>query len=155
MQFSQSERHKNHHRAGRLTTRLTTLNLTMTLIPFHSMVAFWISSPTFLGDCENEQQQGMQSISKLKSIASKTKRHQRTKPRGPSLGAKAEAEPISPPTAFMMTVHRKHHRNKINNCSNKTGSFRFLAAKEDTYRSSLLLPVVGVPFFPVLLDGNN
>lgn len=33
----------------------------------------------------------------------------RTRPKGPSLGARAEAEPISPPTAFMMTteVHEK------------------------------------------------
>jgi len=33
-----------------LTTRLITLNRTITFIPFHSIVAFWISSPTFLGD---------------------------------------------------------------------------------------------------------
>jgi len=49
--------------------RLTTVNLTVTFKPFQSMVAFWISSPTFLGD----------------------------KPRGPILGARDEAEPISPP----------------------------------------------------------
>eukprot|EP00128_Syssomonas_multiformis_P004824 Colp12_sorted_trinity150504_noHs@1238 len=59
-----------------VATRFTTLRRTMTLMPFHSMVAFWISSPTFLGE----------------------------RPRGPSLGARAEAEPISPPTAFNNTI---------------------------------------------------
>ena len=58
------------------TTRLMTLSLTTTLIPFQSMVAFWISSPTFFGD----------------------------KPKGPSFGASEEAEPISPPTAFIITI---------------------------------------------------
>jgi hypothetical protein len=33
-----------------VATRLTTLSLTVTLIPFQSMVAFWTSSPTFFGD---------------------------------------------------------------------------------------------------------
>jgi hypothetical protein len=34
-----------------------TLNLTMTLIPFQSIVAFWISSPTFFGDCKETNDQ--------------------------------------------------------------------------------------------------
>ena len=59
-----------------VATRLTTLSLTATLMDFQSMVAFWISSPTFFGE----------------------------RPRGPSFGARAEAEPISPPTAFKITV---------------------------------------------------
>lgn len=70
-----------------------------------------------------KKKQQLQLISKLKSFARNPKQCQRTKPRGPSLGAKAEAEPISPPTAFMMTVERKQHRNKIiNSCSHNKGS---------------------------------
>ena len=34
-----------------VATRLTTVSLTVILRPFHAMVAFWMSSPTFLGDC--------------------------------------------------------------------------------------------------------
>ena len=47
------------------------------------LVAFWISSPTFFGE----------------------------RPKGPNFGAKAEAEPISPPTAFKITTSNKIIRN--------------------------------------------
>lgn len=33
------------------TWRFWIVSFTVTLRPFHSMVAFWMSSPTFLGDC--------------------------------------------------------------------------------------------------------
>merc|ERR1740116_29842 len=55
--------------------RLMMVNLTVTFMPFQSMVAFWMSSPTFLGD----------------------------RPRGPIFGASDEALPTSPPMARMMT----------------------------------------------------
>merc|ERR1719460_214530 len=55
--------------------RLMIVSLTVTFMPFQSMVAFWMSSPTFLGE----------------------------RPRGPILGASDDAEPISPPTARMIT----------------------------------------------------
>ena len=54
---------------------LMIVSLTVTFCPFQSMVAFWMSSPTFFGD----------------------------KPRGPIFGASAEAAPISPPTARRIT----------------------------------------------------
>merc|ERR1719359_1463332 len=55
--------------------RLMIVNLTVTFMPFQSIVAFWMSSPTFLGE----------------------------RPRGPILGASDDALPTSPPTALMMT----------------------------------------------------
>mmetsp|Transcript_9519 Transcript_9519/g.16750 ORF Transcript_9519/g.16750 Transcript_9519/m.16750 type:complete len:205 (+) Transcript_9519:498-1112(+) len=51
-------------------------SLTVTLSPFQSRVAALMSSPTFLGE----------------------------RPRGPTLGARAEAAPISPPMARMVTI---------------------------------------------------
>ena len=36
-----------------------------------------------------------------------------TRPSGPNLGASAEAEPISPPTAFMMTAFGKTFYDEI------------------------------------------
>jgi hypothetical protein len=67
------------------------------------MVAFWISSPTFFGDY---------NIEKIVMSLIQGKYHRKdklTKPRGPNLGARAEAEPISPPTAFMMTIKTQNH----------------------------------------------
>ena len=34
-----------------VATRLTTVSLTVIFSPFHAIVAFWMSSPTFFGDC--------------------------------------------------------------------------------------------------------
>jgi hypothetical protein len=50
------------------------------------MVAFWISSPTFLGD----------------------------KPKGPILGANAEADPISPPVVRKITRNRSEIGSSMN-----------------------------------------
>merc|ERR1719237_1929662 len=55
--------------------RLMIVSFTVTFMPFQSIVAFWMSSPTFLGE----------------------------RPRGPIFGASDEAEQTSPPTARMMT----------------------------------------------------
>ena len=55
--------------------RLMIVSFTVTFMPFQSIVAFWMSSPTFFG----------------------------LKPRGPIFGAKEDAEPTSPPTARMIT----------------------------------------------------
>ena len=59
-----------------LAWRFWMVNLTVTLKPFQSWVALAMSSPIFLGD----------------------------KPRGPTLGAKAEVAATSPPTALRMTI---------------------------------------------------
>ncbi|CAM9947454.1 unnamed protein product, partial [Heterosigma akashiwo] len=59
-----------------VATLLTMVSLTMIPSPFQSMVAFWMSSPIFLGD----------------------------RPRGPILGAREAAAAISPPTALMITI---------------------------------------------------
>ena len=40
---------QNKTQRNTVAWRLTTVNLTVILRPFQSMVAFWISSPTFLG----------------------------------------------------------------------------------------------------------
>ena len=58
-----------------VATLLIIVSLTITLIPFHASVAALISSPTFFGD----------------------------KPKGPTLGAKLAAAPISPPTVLRIT----------------------------------------------------
>lgn len=85
-----------------LTTRLITLSRTITFIPFHSIVAFWISSPTFLGDYYYSRSiNGYSNIIIREAVVVSL-----TKPRGPNLGARAEAEPISPPTAFNITEVR-------------------------------------------------
>merc|ERR1719422_1385802 len=55
--------------------RLMMVSLTVTFMPFHSFVAFWMSSPTFFGD----------------------------RPRGPIFGASDDAAAISPPTVRMIT----------------------------------------------------
>merc|ERR1719487_2792678 len=52
------------------------VSLTVTLRPFQSLVALQMSSPIFLGE----------------------------RPRGPTLGAKADAAATSPPTARMITI---------------------------------------------------
>merc|ERR1719333_462562 len=55
--------------------RLMIVSFTVTFMPFQSMVAFWMSSPTFFGE----------------------------RPWGPIFGAREEALPTSPPTARMIT----------------------------------------------------
>uniref|UniRef100_K3W531 Uncharacterized protein n=1 Tax=Globisporangium ultimum (strain ATCC 200006 / CBS 805.95 / DAOM BR144) TaxID=431595 RepID=K3W531_GLOUD len=59
-----------------VATRLTIVNLMVTLRPFQSLVALQISSPTFFGE----------------------------RPRGPTFGARAEAGATSPPTVLKMTI---------------------------------------------------
>jgi hypothetical protein len=61
-----------------VATRFTTVSLTVIFKPFHLRVAFWMSSPTFLGE----------------------------RPSGPTLGASAEAAPISPPIVFRLQQRR-------------------------------------------------
>ena len=62
------------------------LRLTMILMPFHLAPSLTMSSPTFLGFFE------MNVISNF------------TRPRGPSLGAKVDAGPGSPPKTLMSTI---------------------------------------------------
>ena len=75
-----------------------------------------------------------------------------TKPSGPNLGASAEAEPISPPTAFMMTVFGKTFYDEIaafskfsllKRSENSVKNFNLITK---THQSSLLLLVLVVPF---------
>ena len=74
-----------------------------------------------------------------------------TRPSGPNLGASAEAEPISPPTAFMMTAFGKTFYDKIATFSkfilskrseNSVKNFNLITK---THQSSLLLLVLVVP----------
>lgn len=75
-----------------------------------------------------------------------------TRPRGPNLGASAEAEPISPPTAFIMTVFGKAFYDEIATLSrfvpskgleNSVKNFNLITK---THQSSLPLLALVVPF---------
>lgn len=133
------------------TWRFWIVSFTVTLRPFHSIVAFWMSSPTFLGDCwfwvrgvdkngggsqcvgvgadsdgstiishmgrasdDGERGAGPRSIDpsippnpsiqQTLPTLPQAKPLGLTRPRGPTLGARVDAEPTSPPTARRMTV---------------------------------------------------
>jgi hypothetical protein len=59
-----------------------------------------MSSPTFLGDYEKGNVTVIVLL--INNLASYDLNL--TRPRGPNFGASAEAEPISPPTAFIITA---------------------------------------------------
>ena len=72
--------------------------------PFQSEVALAMSSPTFLGDYNQNKKKTCTNINKYCSQFALTLKTL-TKPNGPILGAKEEVAPTSPPTQRKYTTN--------------------------------------------------